>query len=285
MLIKLPDTKDDSRTEQLYKSVGQRIRETRERAGKTVAALAQELDVTPGYIYLMETGRRVPREDKARKLARILNDDAEDLYIAWARAARAKPSTHQRTADELEDRLREYGVDVGVMTGDDIHFVRDRRGSRQSGLEPATSLEAPSSEAIEVPILPEGHFPDDQASIVDSYVQIPSDAIPPEEPVSSPFAYRVTTDSARRVRRVLRPGDTVVVSREAGPPVRNEIYAVRLGEKIVLSRVLAKPRVLILLSDEGEEHIDGIPVEGPAELRYILIGHVVLVIRQQVLRP
>ena len=60
------------------------------------------------------------------------------------------------------------------------------------------------------------------------------------ERLERPFAYRLSAEGAKRVNRTLKPGDYAIISREPGELERQEIYAVREPERIVLSRVFEK---------------------------------------------
>lgn len=284
MLLRFAQSKTDPMSAQLRRQFGQKIQDRREKAGMTVVALAAELGVTPGYVYLIESGTKIPLQPVAVKLAEILKDDPE-VYTVWAHAGRRRLATAHDAADKLEELLRAEGVDVGVVTGDEVRFTRRRRGTGQRRSESDASGDTPNPSVIAVPIIPEGSLPESQPADSDGYVEIQANVLPPHDAPTSPFAYKMTEDGARRVGRVLRAGDTVVISREAGPPTRNAIYAVNVGEKVALSKIVMKPRVLIMLSDEGEEQIDGIPIEGPDDLRTALVGRVVAVVRHEVIRP
>ena len=68
-------------------SLNARIRTRRSQLGLTGAELAQRAGISASYVSLIEKGAKVPDVDVAAGLARAL-DDEEDLYRAWARAAR-----------------------------------------------------------------------------------------------------------------------------------------------------------------------------------------------------
>jgi len=68
-------------------SLNARMRTRRSQLGLTGVELAQRAGISPSYVSLIERGAKVPDEDVAAGLARALDDD-EDLYRAWARAAR-----------------------------------------------------------------------------------------------------------------------------------------------------------------------------------------------------
>jgi hypothetical protein len=69
-----------------------------------------------------------------------------------------------------------------------------------------------------------------------------------------------------------------VVSRESLPIERNEIYAVRSGERIVLSRIIEKGDMLLMLSDQGEQGFDALHAEDD-KARSLIVGKVVAAIR------
>ena len=56
-----------------------RIRARRSQLGLTGVELAQRSGISPSYVSLIESGAKVPDEDVAADLARVLDDD-EDLY-------------------------------------------------------------------------------------------------------------------------------------------------------------------------------------------------------------
>src|SRR5262245_862185 len=63
-----------------------RIKARRMQLGLTGAQLAEQAGISPSYVSLIEGGAKVPDEDVAARLSRVLADD-DDLYRGWARAA------------------------------------------------------------------------------------------------------------------------------------------------------------------------------------------------------
>ena len=100
-----------------------------------------------------------------------------------------------------------------------------------------------------------------------------------------PFAYRLSGDGVRRVWKTLKEGDTVVITQEPGPVISEEIYAVRHGDKVILSKVLEKGTALLLLSDEGQAHIEMLPAPRQGGIHTLLAGRVVASIRPPLLTP
>lgn len=94
-----------------------------------------------------------------------------------------------------------------------------------------------------------------------------------------PFAYRISSRGMIRAFKTIHPGDYVVISRESRPLEMNEIYAVKVRNRVVLSRVMEKvPDLLLLLSDMGEADIDPLRIEG-GRARSWIVGKVVAAIR------
>ena len=94
-----------------------------------------------------------------------------------------------------------------------------------------------------------------------------------------PFAWRLSPRGVERVFKTLHAGDYAVISREARPLERDEIYAVKVRNRIILSRVIERgPDLLLLLSDLGEAEIDALRAE-EGRARSLITGKVVAVIR------
>jgi transcriptional regulator with XRE-family HTH domain len=60
-------------------SLGQRLRELRDKADLSLRELAKRIGISPPFISDIELGRRFPSEDILKKLARALNVSLEDL--------------------------------------------------------------------------------------------------------------------------------------------------------------------------------------------------------------
>jgi transcriptional regulator with XRE-family HTH domain len=60
-------------------TVGERIRELRERKAYGQAELAREVGITPTSLWAIETGRRTPRPRTVRKIAEVLGVPVEEL--------------------------------------------------------------------------------------------------------------------------------------------------------------------------------------------------------------
>src|SRR5262245_38010133 len=149
-----------------------RIRACRSQLGLTGAELAQRSGISPSYVSLIESGAKVPDDDVAAQLARVLEDD-EDLYRAWARAARLGPEkldllsrlgAASRTPAYLS--LVESGQAVPKLADadetDDLALrMREVAGRLTSPPPLASRAEAAgaSSAVVSVPVLAEGFDP------------------------------------------------------------------------------------------------------------------------------
>ena len=215
MQMRDPNAESDSKSKELpekLKDFGRKIKAQRERAGLRVTELATLLGVKPAYIYLIETARRIPREGKARELARILNDDV-DLYVEWARAHRRKAGTWHADADQRGAEEHRHGAapDVGILTGEEVRFVRGRI-ARKATRGPGDSDESQAKGFYRIPIIP----PSESAGT--DFIELKRSICPAGEQLASPFAYRVPESSIGRVRNVLKAGDTVVFTADIGVP-------------------------------------------------------------------
>ena len=222
--------------------------------------LADEIGVSRSLVAMVETGAKQPTEETARSWARKLGISMR-RFEAWM---------HFQQHDDIQDTLEgiaEYrymqedpNVTVKIADTDQIRF----ESGDQSG----------SKNAERVPLIPEGKDPDSNPAILD-YVTVQKGLLKGER-LERPFAYRLSAEGAKRVGRTLKPGDYAIISREAGQLERQEIYAVREPERIVLSRVFEKgPGTLLLMSDRGQEDVytlDG----GTGSL---IVGKVVAAIR------
>jgi len=263
-----------------YREHHQRIRRKRLELGMSVEDLARAADVSAPYLYMIESSqdksRKIPTEEIALRLARALRDDAR-LYELWLRAA--SPRTFQdgiAAAAEYEAIVRGANVRVGVASAKQIAFepvMLESSIMRDQG-SPAPDWE----ERLRVPVIPEGMDPASEPEPLE-FVAVRKELLH-EDRLIRPFAYRVSKEGVRRVRRTLQEGDTVIISQDQNFVSRDEIYAIRYGMGIVLSKVLEKgSAMLLLLSDEGQQYVDMIPAPQQDGIRTAVAGRVVIAIR------
>jgi transcriptional regulator with XRE-family HTH domain len=92
-------------------TLGDEIRTTRDRAGRTLGQLARALDVSPALLSLVERDRRAPSRDLLVRLARELNADGDYwLGLAGTISPEAEKSLAKlaRTEPHFFRRLAEY---------------------------------------------------------------------------------------------------------------------------------------------------------------------------------
>ena len=63
-----------------FKLIGSRIKTTRKKAGRTQEWLAEQIDVSVGYISQIERGDYSPSVTLALKLAKLCNVTVEDIF-------------------------------------------------------------------------------------------------------------------------------------------------------------------------------------------------------------
>ncbi|MEP7029071.1 MAG: hypothetical protein ABI960_10785, partial [Candidatus Eisenbacteria bacterium] len=104
-------------------------------------------------------------------------------------------------------------------------------------------------------------------------------AAPLTRKLLEPFAYRVTLESIPRLASLLHPGDVVVFTREPGPILADEIYAVRHAGKIELAHLLWNGEQLLLLPDVGKSDFVLLDAHEDESVQRLIAGHMVTVIR------
>jgi len=80
------------RRDKAPETLGDYVREARQRANLRLRELAQELGITPSYLSDIENDRRVPSQDVLEGIARRLHLDLDELL---ARAGRLDPDTER----------------------------------------------------------------------------------------------------------------------------------------------------------------------------------------------
>jgi len=269
-----------------------RIRARRSQLGLTGVELAQRSGISPSYVSLIETGAKVPDEEVAADLARVLDDD-EDLYRAWARASRLGPDkldllnrleAASRTPAYLS--LVESGQELPKLAGADeaAELAAQMRAVASRLTSPSPVAQAPSVSAavVSVPVLAEGSDPaaldgsDAGRALVDSVLL---DRRLVGSSARGLFACDVTPRSMKHLRGVAEPGDRVVFRRGA-TLAPDRICAVRRQAGLVLSRVLYNPGTLLLLPGDGESGFESIDVADGAALARLVVGSHVLLIRR-----
>jgi transcriptional regulator with XRE-family HTH domain len=262
--------------------------------------LARRSGVSPSYVSLIEHGEKIPSEDVAVRIARVLGE-REDIYRVWAATARMDEATRQAVW-----RLR--GVDPDLQ--------RISRGGDE--LDPEVAREGAAADAgvaVGEYLFPEGHRPPGRPRIADRYEfqvayrleddeRAPTLRIPLLVPGSSPepdpppseevealvaldarildrssatglVALRVDETNGREVSTWLRPRDLVVIERRPHAFDPALIHAIRLPEGLRLARAIVAKEALLMLPDPSlPTPPRALPFEGEDGLNKVLFGSV-----------
>ena len=269
--------------------IGQRIKELRTARGMTLQDLAEKVGIAPSHVFHVENGDKVPGEDLAVDIARVLHDD-EDLYRAWARA-RSRSDFY--TAVESAGVLAQYMLGAARPPeeragGLESHAVSARwerpRTDRASDAIPPSALRmgllrsatGPQPARLLVPLLSAGADPG-QRSASSEVLRLDPRALDPAEPLERPFAYPLTGSNTRRVEGLLPDRGVAILTRRVLPVVAHEIYAVRHDGHVVLSRAMWNGRELLLLPAPGRSDFIVLPAASDAEAASLVAGRVAVV--------
>jgi len=264
----------------------ERIRRRREERGIPAYVLAERLAISPSYISLIESGKKVPGEEIARRIAEALDDDVE-IYVAWAHSAGIQDIDGYTTRLM---RLRRYSADPALRrqlgSGADIEeqevaMAAPMAASRSIIPQLLGARAAPIRDLAEVPLLEDGADP--AASGKERTVAGPPlrlDArLFDEADLDRLFAYRATPAMAARAGEAVRPGDWVILSSRIDTKALHGVFAVRVKGRIALSRVLLKGSELLLLPPPGTSDFETIELKSGEDLRRVLAGRVVRTLR------
>jgi len=272
----------------------ERIRRRREERGIPANVLAQRLAISPSYVSLIESGRKVPGEDIARRIAEALDDDVE-IYVAWAHSAGISDldrytdrlaRLHHYSSDPVLQRQLRSGEDMpesslfpaGTRKAFNSIIPRLLRSKKSAAADP----EAPTASPLAViPFLKEGADPaasEKQLGVAGPPLRFDARLFPNDE-LGHLFAYRTTRDMARRVGGSVQPGDWLILSSRVDAHDLEGLFAVRHDGRIVLSRVLVKGNELLLLPPPGATDFEIVELRGETDLARVLAGRVVMKIR------
>lgn len=269
-----------------------RMRVRRSQLGLTGADLAQRAGISPSYVSLIEKGAKVPDEDVAADLARALDDD-EDLYRAWARAARLG-LRKLGLLNRLEAASRTPAYVSLVESGQALPRLADSAeaedlASRMREVAGRLSSPAPAVEAlpgspsvVSIPVFAEGVDPEQLDSAEPGWAVVDRLLLDRRilgQASEGLFACEVTTRAMKHLRGVVQPGDHIVFQR-GGHVAPDRICAVRQGAGLVLTRVLFNGRSLLLLPGEGESGFEALEVQDETTLGDVIVGSHVLLIRR-----
>lgn len=282
-----------------------RIRTLRAQHGLTGMELARRAGVSASYVSLIEHGEKIPSEDVAVRLARVL-EDSEDLYRVWSALARMDSETRNAFF-----RLRRDEVDALISAGGEAAMkgfgaggggdgdVSGQLGIPTSGAAPmdatdptlaAASLEmlrhASTSHAVSIPLLLTGAIPSPgeplRESDVEGFLAFDRRLLPDAARTSSLVAMRVDTSNGRRVATWLAPGEIVLVdgSGDTKPDdvlSKGGIHAFSMRDfDVVLARANLSGSILHIFSDPtSSDPPVALDLSGGESLRRIHLGRVV----------
>jgi transcriptional regulator with XRE-family HTH domain len=266
------------------------MRARRSRLGLTGSDLAERAGISTSYVSLIENGAKIPDEQVAADIARALGDD-EDLYRAWARAARLGPrELGLLTRLEVASRtpafvsLVESGQALPRLAdsdggGDDLALRMREVARRLSSPSPSAEDLTGSPSVVSIPVLAEGADPariDETGAAVADRLLLDRRLL--GRGATDLFACVVVAGDMRHLRGLAEPGDRVVFERGA-TLAPDRICAVRAGGRLVLSRVLRSGGALLLLPGEGETGFELLEIPDDDALVDRVAGAHVLLIR------
>lgn len=291
--VKPPDHTPGAHPPVRLPELNARMRARRGQLGMTGAELAERAGISPSYVSLIESGAKVPDEDVAAGIARVLGDD-EDLYRAWARAARLGPRNLDLLT-RLEAASRTPAFASLVESGQAVPRLVESAGvdedltarmrevaRRLSAPLPAERAPTGSHTVAAIPVLADGQDPDSvlaEGRGADAADRLLLDRRLVGRATTDLFVRVVTEADARHLRGLAEPGDHVVLRRGARVEP-DRICAVRTNGRLALSRVLQSGRSLLLLPGEGESGFETVELRDGQELFDVVVGAHVLLIRR-----
>ena len=99
------------------------LRENRRKSGLTQAQLAEKAEVSTHYIALIELARNIPKVETIERLAKALNVEVYELFIAPLSPDMEMKKAHKAIIAELKDIVKE-SVDEA--------FEQDRKRQKKS---------------------------------------------------------------------------------------------------------------------------------------------------------
>ena len=212
-------------------------------------------------MFHIERADKAPSEATAVALAWALGDDVE-LYRAWAKARnRADLATALAAAATLQRLAGELGV---AQTEGEPHGEESAPPTREI-------VGAASREGAAPALLP-------TADVIET-LRLDPQLLPPLDRLRRVFAYRVGEQGARRLPDLLAPGDYALVSRGADALAVGNVYAVRVGRRVELSRVASDGSTFSLSPSPGFAGFS-VAASDVTLLREVLVGRMVATIRK-----
>ena len=116
-----PKSASEKAEEQKYlRQLGEHLKELREAKNLTPQDLADKLDVTPQYIYMIESGKAKPSESRLNELARALGDLADEFLTTAIGHVEEEFATKLREAGLSAAEIEEAARRVSARVKEDV---------------------------------------------------------------------------------------------------------------------------------------------------------------------
>ena len=243
--------------------IARRIRTRRGELGLSLAQASARAGIkAPSFLHHIERGERIPSEEVVVWLAAALQED-DELLRAWVRLRRGAPldlalaaarllERHLATTGERASAAPLTPVGNGNAVPSQDGASRDDAGRGVESKRPPAPHGPPL--LLRVPRLGWGVEPGASNGVANpaEVLRLDPRALP-EEAWHRPFAYRLPAEIP--LPAPLKPGDLVLITRNAWPLLPSSIYLVREGETLRLSRVSWRDGRLWLASERlGQAH-------------------------------
>ena len=204
---------EKSEEQRLQRQLGEHLKELREAKNLTQRQLADKLNVTPQYIYMIESGRAKPSESRLNELARALGDLAEE-FMATAIG---------HVENEFATKLKEAGLSAAEIDEAARRVSARVKENVVSGKEPlrVSRGDAPEEEiwgaldnSEDIIAMSTDEFPDTFGSSSASAY-----ALSVRDQFEAPIKKRASLPPRPASRQPGRPGQVV----QAGPHARIEV--------------------------------------------------------------
>jgi transcriptional regulator with XRE-family HTH domain len=259
--------------------IREQLRRLRQARGWSIYDLSRAAEVSPSFISMIENGHKAPDPGTIERLARALGMD-EELMRAWM-------TLRDRSAEPMEtieaaSAMRSLVTDDAVLSEEPALYAR---APLQSSALRSLPSERGRTAAVPVPLVAEGGTLERDGAADEEPLLVDRRLLPTRTDLTGMFAWRLTRDGVARVRGEYRRGDYVLIAPQAWEPEPGRlapprVFAVRIGGRVVLSRVTWGGGQLILLPAEGATDYVVQPVTDTAALRKRIVARVVAAVRR-----
>lgn len=243
--------------------LAERLRLKRSERGWTLRELAKRAGIDSiSNLADYEQGRKIPRPERARKLAKALGDqDHGDLYAAWAAAGKRSTNAERQELDEL---LKQSHVQKEFALPGEVTLL-----SRTTG-----AIESTGTMTM-IPVLVAGQDPDavPGPKVMDR-LMIKRDRLAKVHELDRPFAYELSPKVVERLTTPPHPknGFAIINRTYSDKLIPEEVYAVRVGRSVVLSHIWWNKRILIAFPGPGSDNLVSLTAKTTKELREHVVG-------------